>query len=268
MRRRGGGRGGDPDARRARRAGDRRRRRLRATRSRRDAGRTSTRRTRVLAASRPTAVNLALGARRDARRPDARARARGSTTTRSSAAARWARTPPTLVRARHARAHALQHRRPRDRRLRHGGRRDPGRVRSRGCVEHVWVDETRPLLQGARLTAWELEALGIPHAVIVDCGRGVADGRRRGRLRVTGADRIAANGDTANKIGTYGLAVLAAPSRDPVLRRRADLDDRPRDADRRGDPDRGARRRRGDRRASRRATRPSTSRRPALSRRS
>jgi methylthioribose-1-phosphate isomerase len=78
-----------------------------------------------------------------------------------------------------------------------------------GRVAHVWVDETRPLLQGARLTAWELEQLGIAHAVVVDgaaaslMARGVVD------LVVTGADRIARNGDTANKIGTYGLAVLA-----------------------------------------------------------
>ena len=79
-----------------------------------------------------------------------------------------------------------------------------------GLLAHVLVDETRPLLQGARLTAWELEAAGIPHSVIADSAAGVADGPRRGRRVVTGADRIAANGDTANKIGTYSLAVLAA----------------------------------------------------------
>jgi methylthioribose-1-phosphate isomerase len=79
----------------------------------------------------------------------------------------------------------------------------------RGGVAHVWVDETRPLLQGARLTAFELEALGIPHAVIVDGA--AASLMRAGEVDIviTGADRIAANGDTANKIGTYGLAVLA-----------------------------------------------------------
>jgi methylthioribose-1-phosphate isomerase len=78
-----------------------------------------------------------------------------------------------------------------------------------GLVEHVWVDETRPLLQGARLTAWELEALGIPFAVIVD---GVAASlMAAGEVDavLTGADRIAANGDVANKVGTYGLAVAA-----------------------------------------------------------
>jgi methylthioribose-1-phosphate isomerase len=78
-----------------------------------------------------------------------------------------------------------------------------------GRVDHVWVDETRPLLQGARLTAWELDALGIPFDVIVDAAAaslmasGVVD------VVFTGADRIAANGDVANKVGTYGLALAA-----------------------------------------------------------
>ena len=97
----------------------------------------------------------------------------------------------------------------------------------RDLLAHVWVDETRPLLQGARLTAWELETAGIPHAVIADSA--AASRMAAGEVDVvfTGADRIAANGDTANKIGTYGLAVLARVSRDPVLRRRAELDRRP-----------------------------------------
>lgn len=79
-----------------------------------------------------------------------------------------------------------------------------------GSLAHVWVGETRPLLQGARLTAWELEALGIPYAVIADSA--AAHLMRQGEVDcvVTGADRIAANGDAANKIGTYGLAVAAA----------------------------------------------------------
>jgi methylthioribose-1-phosphate isomerase len=79
----------------------------------------------------------------------------------------------------------------------------------RGGVAHVWVDETRPLLQGARLTAFELEALGIPHAVIVDGAAASRMAADEVDVVVTGADRIARNGDTANKIGTYGLAVLA-----------------------------------------------------------
>ncbi len=79
-----------------------------------------------------------------------------------------------------------------------------------GLLAHVLVDETRPLLQGARLTAWELEAAGIPYAVIADSAAAALMARGEVDLVVTGADRIAANGDTANKIGTYSLAVLAS----------------------------------------------------------
>ena len=79
-----------------------------------------------------------------------------------------------------------------------------------GPLEHVWVDETRPLLQGARLTAWELETAGVPYAVIVDSAAGSLMAAGEVDVVVTGADRIAANGDSANKIGTYSLAVLAA----------------------------------------------------------
>jgi methylthioribose-1-phosphate isomerase len=78
-----------------------------------------------------------------------------------------------------------------------------------GRRPRVWVDETRPVLQGARLTAWELQRLGIPVTVVVE---GMAAPLMRGGevdCVVVGADRIAANGDVANKIGTYGLAVLA-----------------------------------------------------------
>jgi methylthioribose-1-phosphate isomerase len=80
----------------------------------------------------------------------------------------------------------------------------------RGLLAHVWVDETRPLLQGSRLTAWELESLGIPHAVIADSAAAHLMSCGDVDCIVTGADRIAANGDCANKIGTYGLAVAAA----------------------------------------------------------
>jgi methylthioribose-1-phosphate isomerase len=73
----------------------------------------------------------------------------------------------------------------------------------------VWVDETRPVLQGARLTAWELAKEGIPHTVIADVAAASMMARGEVDLIVVGADRIAVNGDTANKIGTYGLAVLA-----------------------------------------------------------
>jgi methylthioribose-1-phosphate isomerase len=79
----------------------------------------------------------------------------------------------------------------------------------RGLVEHVWVDETRPRLQGARLTAWELETLGIPFAVIADGAAASLMAAGDVDCVFTGADRIAVNGDTANKIGTYALALAA-----------------------------------------------------------
>ena len=74
---------------------------------------------------------------------------------------------------------------------------------------HVFADETRPLLQGARLTTWELQQRGIPVTLI--CDNMAAQVMKEGRIQIviTGADRIAANGDSANKIGTYGVAVLA-----------------------------------------------------------
>ena len=78
-----------------------------------------------------------------------------------------------------------------------------------GLVEQVWVDETRPRLQGARLTAWELETLGIPFAVITDAASASLMAGGDVDCIFTGADRIAANGDTANKIGTYALAIAA-----------------------------------------------------------
>ncbi|KAA0234981.1 MAG: S-methyl-5-thioribose-1-phosphate isomerase [Actinobacteria bacterium] len=74
----------------------------------------------------------------------------------------------------------------------------------------VWVDETRPLLQGARLTAWELSQLEIPCTLIADVAAGSLMAAGLVDVVVVGADRIAANGDVANKIGTYPLAVLAA----------------------------------------------------------
>ncbi len=79
-----------------------------------------------------------------------------------------------------------------------------------GLVQHVFVDETRPLLQGSRLTAWELDRLGIPNTVVADSAAGALMSRGEVTSVVVGADRIAANGDTANKIGTYSLGVLAA----------------------------------------------------------
>ena len=79
----------------------------------------------------------------------------------------------------------------------------------RGKRPHVWVDETRPLLQGARLTMWELQQRGIESTLI--CDSAAAQVMREGRVQavITGADRIAPNGDTANKIGTFSVATLA-----------------------------------------------------------
>jgi methylthioribose-1-phosphate isomerase len=90
-------------------------------------------------------------------------------------------------------------------------------LRDEGALAHVIVDETRPLLQGARLTCWELGQLGIEHRLACDgagpflISRGLAD------AVVVGADRVAANGDVANKIGTYGLALAARRAGIPFL---------------------------------------------------
>ncbi|HEX7145123.1 MAG TPA: S-methyl-5-thioribose-1-phosphate isomerase [Gaiellaceae bacterium] len=164
--------------------------------------------TELLAASRPTAVNLAwaLDQMRDDPTP-ARARALHD---------------EEVERCHTMAAHAAELFGPGTRALTHcnagglatGGYGSAvGALRTaweRGSLERVWVDETRPLLQGARLTAWELEAAGIPHAVIADSAAASLMAAGDVDCVVTGADRIAANGDTANKIGTYSLAVLAA----------------------------------------------------------
>jgi methylthioribose-1-phosphate isomerase len=79
----------------------------------------------------------------------------------------------------------------------------------RGKHPHVWADETRPLLQGARLTMWECQQYGVDATLI--CDSVAAQVMREGKIQavITGADRIAANGDTANKIGTFSVATLA-----------------------------------------------------------
>jgi methylthioribose-1-phosphate isomerase len=79
-----------------------------------------------------------------------------------------------------------------------------------GKALHVFVDETRPLLQGARLTMFELREAGVPCTLIVDSAAAITMQRRDVKAVVVGADRIARNGDTANKIGTYGVAIAAA----------------------------------------------------------
>jgi methylthioribose-1-phosphate isomerase len=163
---------------------------------------------RLLAASRPTAVNL----------PWALARMRENPTPEQARALHH----KEVDRCHRMAAHAAELFLPGTRALTHcnaGGLATGGygsavgalrAAAERGLIERVLVDETRPLLQGARLTAWELEQAGIPHAVIADSAAGSLMARGEVDLVVTGADRIAANGDTANKIGTYSLAVLAA----------------------------------------------------------
>ena len=86
-----------------------------------------------------------------------------------------------------------------------------------GKAPSVWVGETRPVLQGARLTAWELGRLGIPHTLVADTMAASLMAREEVDAVVVGADRIAANGDVANKIGTYQLAVLAAHHHVPLI---------------------------------------------------
>ena len=79
-----------------------------------------------------------------------------------------------------------------------------------GIPLHVWVSETRPRLQGANLTAWELAARGMPHTLFVDGASGLLMRRGDVDLVIVGADRVAANGDVCNKIGTYDKALAAA----------------------------------------------------------
>jgi methylthioribose-1-phosphate isomerase len=86
-----------------------------------------------------------------------------------------------------------------------------------GRLRHVYVDETRPLLQGARLTAWELSHLGVPHTLVVDAAGPTVLARGLADAVVVGADRIVANGDVINKIGTYPLALAAARAGVPFL---------------------------------------------------
>jgi len=172
----------------------------------------------VLLAARPTAVNLpwALAAmRRGEQAPDALAeRAR-------------ALHDEEVERCRRMAGHAAGLLEPGTRALTHcnagalatGGIGTAlGAIREgfeRGLVAHVFVDETRPLLQGARLTAWELERGGVPYSVVADAAAGSLIARGEVDAVLTGADRIAANGDAANKIGTYPLAVLADRHRIP-----------------------------------------------------
>jgi methylthioribose-1-phosphate isomerase len=90
-------------------------------------------------------------------------------------------------------------------------------LHERGALEHVYVDETRPLLQGARLTAWELARLGVAHTLVVDAAGPSVIAKGLANAVVVGADRVAANGDVINKIGTYPLALAAARAGIPFM---------------------------------------------------
>lgn len=95
-----------------------------------------------------------------------------------------------------------------------------GVVRSlheRGRLGHVYVDETRPLLQGSRLTTWELAGLGVEHTLVVDSAGATVLASGLANVVVVGADRIVANGDVVNKIGTYPLALAAARAGVPFV---------------------------------------------------
>ena len=86
-----------------------------------------------------------------------------------------------------------------------------------GRLARLWIDETRPLLQGARLTAWEARRAGLPHAVLADSAAASLMAAGEVDVVLTGADRIAADGSVANKVGTYGLAVLARHHQVPFV---------------------------------------------------
>jgi methylthioribose-1-phosphate isomerase len=163
----------------------------------------------LLRSTRPTAVNLAWAIDQVLAAPDALARARELHRDQEAADRRLAE----LGAERFA---------PGDRALTHcntgalataGYGTAGGVLRAaweQGRLQQVWVDETRPLLQGARLTTYELERAGIPYRLITDSSAGTLMSRGMVDRIVVGADRIAANGDVANKVGTYPLAVLAA----------------------------------------------------------
>ena len=162
----------------------------------------------LLRSTRPTAVNLGWAIDQVLDAPDALARARELHSAQDAADRRLAE----LGAARFA---------PGDRALTHcnagalataGYGTAGGVLRAaweQGRLSEVWVNETRPLLQGARLTTYELTQAGIPYRLITDSSAGTLMARGMVDRVVVGADRIAANGDVANKVGTYPLAVLA-----------------------------------------------------------
>jgi methylthioribose-1-phosphate isomerase len=162
----------------------------------------------ALASSRPTAVNLAWALAEVRRADDPAERAREIHREEVERCRRMAEHAATLF---GPQARVLTH-------CNTGGLATGGYGTALGAIRRGWEEglvgfvfagETRPLLQGSRLTAWELDRLGIPHSVIADSAAASLMAGGEVDCVLTGADRIAANGDTANKIGTYALAVLA-----------------------------------------------------------
>jgi methylthioribose-1-phosphate isomerase len=170
----------------------------------------------VLKAARPTAVNLAYAVDRVAAAADRVAEARAIHAEEEAASAAIARHGAELL----AGAERI---------LTHcntGALAAPGRgtalaviaeLAGRGTLTGVLVTETRPLLQGARLTAWELTRLGIPFELIVDSAAAGLIARGEVDAVIVGCDRVAANGDVANKVGTYGLALAASAAGIPFV---------------------------------------------------
>jgi methylthioribose-1-phosphate isomerase len=167
-----------------------------------------------LVATRPTAVNLAWGVERACRAADPLAEARRLAADDVERNRRLGRHGAALL-APHARVYTH---------CNAGGLACVGYGTALGIVRAadedglqptVWVGETRPALQGARLTAWELDRLGIPSTLVADVMAASLMAAGDVDCVVVGADRVAANGDVANKVGTYGLAVLASHHRLP-----------------------------------------------------
>jgi S-methyl-5-thioribose-1-phosphate isomerase len=166
-----------------------------------------------LKAARPTAINLAWGVERVLARPDGALDEAlavleedvAANRALSNRGAQWLldRTPGPIAIQTHCNAGGLAC-------VEWGTALGVVRaLHERGALVHVYVDETRPLLQGARLTAWELGEQGIPHTLVADAAGPSVIARRLVGAVVVGADRIAANGDVVNKIGTYPLALAA-----------------------------------------------------------
>ena len=215
---------------------------------------------RLVTTARPTAVNLARGARRAAARlphgPDAvLAEADAMRDEEIAASAAMAtRGADLLTELCGARPRLLTHCNTGALAAVVGGTAlgVVAELHRRGALGPVIASETRPLLQGARLTAWELGRVGIDFRVAVDGAGPFLMARGEVDAVILGADRICANGDVINKVGTYAHALGARRGRHPVHGGRAGVDGRRRHPDRRRGGDRGPRRRRGGRPACRR----------------